>query len=298
MSVSEIPSWLNRTYYPTHHALQRQLNRLSSQIVRYQYSNHFGQRTGPKAHLRNKTHYYWFRYIHPIFLKSDKQPPMQGEKLRAISDQHLSARNQRPIQTPRPRPLRGLARTNCLVEMTRLDVPGYRGRGTPALRAVPRQRLFRMLGLFQQSVSTWAFLYRQLPISSMVQVPLDRAAEVAALCPIFSVWFGWRVMSLKRDVAFFHHPLPFLSWHTRACFPLPPAAPSSSPTIRPFRGDGSLEYSPLATNRRIYSAFGCWPWWAPVSGVVREQLRSFSPLLTMTSENWTNTFDPNGGGSI
>ena len=92
MRLDDTQGWYNRTYYPTRPALQHQLNRISSRIVRNQYRNHLGQRSGPRERLRNKTHYYWFRYIHPIFLKSAKQPPMQEKTFRYLA-QHFSARN-------------------------------------------------------------------------------------------------------------------------------------------------------------------------------------------------------------
>ena len=92
MSVGNTPGWFNRTYYPTRPVLQRQLNRVSGRIVRNQYRNHLHQRSGSRERLRNKTHYYWFRYVHPIFLKSKTQPPMHEETRRYLV-QHLSARN-------------------------------------------------------------------------------------------------------------------------------------------------------------------------------------------------------------
>jgi hypothetical protein len=92
MPLDGAPDWFNRTHYPTWPMLQRQLNRVSSRIVRYQYHNHFRERTGPRERLRNKTHYRWFRYVHPLLLRSTRQPPMHEETARYLR-QHLSARN-------------------------------------------------------------------------------------------------------------------------------------------------------------------------------------------------------------
>ena len=99
--------------------------------------------------------------------------------------------------------------------------------------------------------------------------------------------------SASADTAFLHHPLAFFHG-IRERVAVTARRAVLVAHHPPFRGDGSLEYSPLATNRRVRATFGCWPWWAPVSGVVRAQLRSFSPLLTMTSEDWVNTFDAAG----
>ncbi len=92
MPVARTSSWFNRTYYPTHPRLQRAVNRISSRIVRNQYRNHFGKRSGAQETARSKLHYYWFRYAHPVFLKSPEQPKMDAG-VRRYLDQHLSARN-------------------------------------------------------------------------------------------------------------------------------------------------------------------------------------------------------------
>ncbi|WP_211242027.1 sulfotransferase family protein [Roseivivax halodurans] len=92
-TVAEDKAWFNRTYYPSRPIVQYAINTVSSQIVRHQYRNHFGARHGGAERLRNKIHYYWFRYIHPLVLTSPKKPPM-CPKTRAYLEQHLSARNQ------------------------------------------------------------------------------------------------------------------------------------------------------------------------------------------------------------
>ena len=94
----------------------------------------------------------------------------------------------------------------------------------------------------------------------------------------------------KADLAFLHHPLAFFHGVKERIW-IEARRALVVAHHPPFRGDGSLEYSPIATGRRIREAFGISPWWAPVSGVVRAQLRSFSPFLTLTSEDWVNGFD-------
>lgn len=59
----------------------------------------------------------------------------------------------------------------------------------------------------------------------------------------------------------------------------------------PFRGDGSLQYDPVATTWRARGATGTRPVWAPVSGICRQQLQSFRPLIRLASQDWPNVFD-------
>lgn len=60
----------------------------------------------------------------------------------------------------------------------------------------------------------------------------------------------------------------------------------------PFLGDGALEYDPLATTRAVRGIVADRPLeWLPVSGLVREQLRSFQPLIALGSEDWNNSFE-------
>ncbi|MBB5721275.1 hypothetical protein FHS72_000882 [Loktanella ponticola] len=59
----------------------------------------------------------------------------------------------------------------------------------------------------------------------------------------------------------------------------------------PFRGDGSLQYDPITTTQRARYFTGVSPMWAPVSGLCRQQLRSFSPLIRLASQDWPNVFD-------
>ena len=92
LQVQDGEAWFNRTYYPRSHRFQHMLNRVSSRIVANQYRNHLAERSGFRERLRNKTHYYWFRYIHPVMLTSPKQPAMK-EETRTYLQRHLSARN-------------------------------------------------------------------------------------------------------------------------------------------------------------------------------------------------------------
>ena len=97
--------------------------------------------------------------------------------------------------------------------------------------------------------------------------------------------------SVSSEVAFFHQPQAFY-------FPISErfdirATRSVLVTHHPpFRGDASLEYDPLVTTRRIRQRFGAQVMWAPVSGLIRQQLRSFAPALRLTRSDWVNAFDP------
>ncbi|ETX12937.1 hypothetical protein OCH239_15265 [Roseivivax halodurans JCM 10272] len=94
----------------------------------------------------------------------------------------------------------------------------------------------------------------------------------------------------RADLAFLHHPLAFAAGlHD----PHPVRAETAVLVAHhpPFRGDGSLEYNPVLAGRRVRADLGCAIRWAPVSGVIRTQLRSFSPMLCMTTEDWINSFD-------
>ena len=59
----------------------------------------------------------------------------------------------------------------------------------------------------------------------------------------------------------------------------------------PFLGDGALCYDPLTISRGIAHECGQSPQWLPVSGLLREQLRSFRPFLDISREDWVNSFD-------
>lgn len=92
MPLDSGDNWFNRTYYPTRPRLQLLLNHVSGRIVRQQYRNHFQTRSDRQEARRSKFHYRWFRYVHPVFLKAERPPPMNTET-EAYLRQHLSARN-------------------------------------------------------------------------------------------------------------------------------------------------------------------------------------------------------------
>ena len=95
----------------------------------------------------------------------------------------------------------------------------------------------------------------------------------------------------RAGTAFLHHPLVFFhGTRERARIIADQAVLVAHHT--PFRGDGSLEYDPLLTTFRIWRAFGIHALWAPISGLCRHQLESFAPLISLTSEDWINIFDP------
>lgn len=61
----------------------------------------------------------------------------------------------------------------------------------------------------------------------------------------------------------------------------------------PFLGNGALCYDPIATSRAV-SRLGASRRvveWLPVSGLVRQHLRSFQPLIAVHGVDWTNSFD-------
>ncbi|MEL6240354.1 MAG: glycosyltransferase family 1 protein [Pseudomonadota bacterium] len=96
---------------------------------------------------------------------------------------------------------------------------------------------------------------------------------------------------VRCEMAFFHHPLTF-------DFPIEETCAITADHALlvahhpPFRGDGSLEYDPLSVVSRVARNFGIRPVFAPVSGAVRRQLRSFAPLLPLSTVDWVNIFDP------
>ncbi|MEL6677482.1 MAG: sulfotransferase [Pseudomonadota bacterium] len=92
MQVVPEKSWFNKTYYPTWTFGQKIVNAAGGAIVAGRYRNHTEQRTGLSEKVRNKVHYYWFEYINPIFLRSEKAPKM-STAARDYLRQHLSARN-------------------------------------------------------------------------------------------------------------------------------------------------------------------------------------------------------------
>lgn len=95
----------------------------------------------------------------------------------------------------------------------------------------------------------------------------------------------------RGDLAFLHHPLVFfrgieerLRLTARRSLIIAHHAP--------FRADGSMEWDPVATLRRVKKSTGLSAWFAPISGGVRAQLASFAPLIRQSSADWPNVFDP------
>lgn len=115
--------------------------------------------------------------------------------------------------------------------------------------------------------------------------------EVTALGDLDGVSMIENGADVAASLVFFHHPLTFFHQITQR-FSIKADRAVLVAHHPAFRGDGSLEYNPLTVNRRINALFGLRPWWAPVSGLVRQQLRSFAPLLRLTSDDWVNLFDP------
>lgn len=96
--------------------------------------------------------------------------------------------------------------------------------------------------------------------------------------------------TVRAGTVFLHHPMVFFHGTRER------AGISADRTVLvthhvPFRGDGSLEYDPMRTARRIWRDFRTKPLWAPISGLCRRQLASFQPLIRLTTEDWTNIFD-------
>ncbi|MEO0360440.1 MAG: glycosyltransferase family 1 protein, partial [Pseudomonadota bacterium] len=114
---------------------------------------------------------------------------------------------------------------------------------------------------------------------------------VEALFDLDGVARASAASAVRAELAFLHHPLVFFHGvEERVAVQADRAAMVVHQT--PFRGDGSLEYDPLMTQRRVRKAFGLKPLWAPISGLCRRQLETFAPLLRLTSEDWINVFDP------
>ncbi|MCH9807770.1 MAG: glycosyltransferase family 1 protein [Alphaproteobacteria bacterium] len=95
--------------------------------------------------------------------------------------------------------------------------------------------------------------------------------------------------SARAGTIFFHHPLTFF-FGIEEGGDLHADVSALVAHHPPFRGDGSLEYDPLATLRRIHKSFGVSPLVAPISEAVRRQLRSFAPFVRLTRNDWPNHF--------
>ncbi|UWQ21560.1 glycosyltransferase family 1 protein [Jannaschia sp. W003] len=93
------------------------------------------------------------------------------------------------------------------------------------------------------------------------------------------------------ETAFLHNPMTFAA-PPRGARPIAADRTVLVAHHPPFRGDGSLEYNPAGVALQVRRAFGAWPRWAPVSGLIRAQLRAFAPLIALTADDWHNVFDP------
>ena len=116
-------------------------------------------------------------------------------------------------------------------------------------------------------------------------------SAVLALADLGGVSLQTAPQQITARAAFFHQPQPIYAGVAERI-----ALRAERAVIvahhPPFRGDGSLEYDPLRTVRLIDASFGVRPWCAPVSGVVRQQLRSCAPRIRLSSEVWVNRVDP------
>lgn len=131
-----------------------------------------------------------------------------------------------------------------------------------------------------------------LPVTSGFFTGSDQMKndQVLALADMSGVTLLDQKSEILTKIAFLHHPLTFFHGVKER---IKIKAEKSVVVAHhpPFRGDGSLEYDPIATNRIIARSFGTTPLWAPVSGLIRRHLRSFAPFISMTSQNWVNIFD-------
>lgn len=91
-------------------------------------------------------------------------------------------------------------------------------------------------------------------------------------------------------VVFFHHPMLFATELKSGARKISCEKSIIVAHHPAFRGDGSLEYNPVGVQRNLRREFGTLPQWAPVSGTIRAQLRNFTPLIRLTSEDWINMF--------
>lgn len=121
--------------------------------------------------------------------------------------------------------------------------------------------------------------------------PMNPAA--LALCGLDGVTRLSPGAAARAPLALLHHPLVFFHGIEEQA-QLSARRAMIVAHHAPFRNDGSLEYDPVAAARRARRSLGLatTPWFAPVSGIVRQQLASFAPLLRMSSEDWPNVFDP------
>ncbi|OED47341.1 hypothetical protein AB838_16115 [Rhodobacteraceae bacterium (ex Bugula neritina AB1)] len=94
---------------------------------------------------------------------------------------------------------------------------------------------------------------------------------------------------IKARTVFLHHPMTFF-YGIRTPLRLQADKVFLVAHHLPFRGDGSLQYDPAATARRVARATGARTQWLPVSGLCRQQLRSFTPFIRLAPLDWPNVF--------
>ena len=132
--------------------------------------------------------------------------------------------------------------------------------------------------------------------SSYLKGASDRRSRVMKNCiadPRLDVFAASDVVELRTRVAFLHHPMTFFyGLH----HPIRIFSDKSFIVAHhlPFRGDGSLQYDPIAVMRRAARDTGTRALWAPVSGLCRQQLEAFAPLIRLAGEDWPNAFDTSG----
>jgi hypothetical protein len=100
----------------------------------------------------------------------------------------------------------------------------------------------------------------------------------------------------RSDTVFLHNPQVFGSrqWEGGSRLALPPCRRLFMVAHHPpFLGNGALCYDPVATSRNVKRCTAA-PGpveWLPVSGLVRQQLHSFQPLIAVSALDWVNSFD-------
>ncbi|UWQ35129.1 glycosyltransferase family 1 protein (plasmid) [Leisingera sp. M527] len=123
--------------------------------------------------------------------------------------------------------------------------------------------------------------------------PERRSPAIAALCqdPRIERLEPSADRPITARSVFLHHPMTFF-YGIRTPLRLRAEKTFLVAHHLPFRGDGSLQYDPIATAHRVARATGARPLWLPVSGLCRQQLRSFTPFIRLGALDWPNVFDP------
>jgi len=92
MVLKEGQTWFNKTYYPTNGRAQRYLNVIGKRIVASKYRNHMKGASDVGSKIRNKVHYWWFKYVNNTLLKAEKPEAMTPETAQYLK-KHLTERN-------------------------------------------------------------------------------------------------------------------------------------------------------------------------------------------------------------